>query len=78
MSGALTVVAGIPIPSSSPAFLAGVGLHVIPGAHLYDRGHECDVQPKVRRTSPPVRLGLLLVFMRIVRDRRWLRRGALA
>ncbi|MDQ0462343.1 putative membrane protein [Caulobacter ginsengisoli] len=31
MSDAVTVVAGIPIPSTSPVFLAGVGLHVAAG-----------------------------------------------
>lgn len=31
MADAVTVVAGLPIPSTSPLFLAGVGLHVIFG-----------------------------------------------
>src|SRR5665213_4243440 len=31
MSGAVTVFAGLPIPSTSPVFLAAVGLHVLAG-----------------------------------------------
>ena len=52
MTGALTVVAGIPIPSSSPAFLAGVGLHVLLGLICAIAGMGAMFSPKCAGHHP--------------------------
>jgi hypothetical protein len=70
MTGAVTVVAGIPIPSNNPAFLAVVGKHVCLGLIGAIAGVGAMFSLKCTGRHPRVRLGLLLVYVRIVRDGR--------
>jgi hypothetical protein len=46
MAGEATIVAGIPIPSTSPLFLAGVGAHVILGLVCVVCGAVAMLSPK--------------------------------
>lgn len=46
MADGVTVIAGLPIPSTSPAFLAAVGFHVLAGATSVVAGAVAMLSPK--------------------------------
>ena len=60
MADAVTIVAGLPIPSNSPVFLAGVGLHVLFGLAAVASGAAAMLNRKA--PGPHPRFGRIYVW----------------